>query len=88
MPYKNDSKEVIISLSLRDRTRLKNNYKFLEKPENTKNFINKKGVLENFENVNKNIREEDNIISDNYYDKILNECLVDAANEILEKDRY
>lgn len=87
MPYKSDSKEVIVSLSLRDRNRLKQSYKYLEKPENAKNFVNKKAIMENFENVNKNIREDDNIISDNYYDNILNECLVDAANEILEKER-
>lgn len=87
MPYKSDSNEVIVAMSLRDRNRLKQNYKYLEKPENAKNFVNKKSLLENFENVNKIIREDDNIISDNYYDNILNECLVDAANEILEKER-
>ncbi len=87
MPYKSDSKEVIVSLSLRDRNRLKQSYKFLEKPENVKNFANKKLIMENFENINKDIREDDNIISDNYYDNILNECLVDSANEILEKER-
>jgi hypothetical protein len=87
MPFKSDSKEVILGLSLRDRNRLKQSYKYLEKPDNAKNFVNKKSLLENFENVNKIIREDDNIITDNYYDNILNECLVDAANEILEKER-
>jgi len=87
MPYKSDSKEVIISMSLRDRNRLKQSYKFLEKPDNAKKFINKKKILDNFEIINKNIREDDNIISDNYYDNILNECLIDAANELLEKER-
>ncbi len=52
MPYKSDSKEVIVSLSLRDRNRLKQSYKFLEKPENVKNFANKKLIMENFENIN------------------------------------
>lgn len=75
-------------MSLRDQTKLKNNYKILENPYSPKNFINKKYILENFENTNKNIREDDNIISDNYYDNILNECLIDAGNEILEKERY
>jgi len=87
MPFKCDSKEVIVAMSLRDRNRLKQSYKYLEKPENSKNFVNKKSLLENFENLNKSIREDDNIISDNYYDNILNECMVDAANEILEKER-
>lgn len=87
MPYKTDSKEVVISLALRDRNRIKDCYKILENQELVKNFINKKHVLENFENENKAIREEDNFISDNYYDNILNECLVDAANEVLEKER-
>lgn len=75
-------------MSLRDQTKLKNNYKILENLYCPKNFINKKTILENFENTNKNIREDDNIISDNYYDNILNECLIDAGNEILEKERY
>lgn len=74
-------------MSLRDRNRLKESYKYLEKPENAKNFVSKKVVLENFESINKIIREDDNIISDNYYDNIINECLADAANEILEKER-
>lgn len=87
MPYQSNPKEVIVAMSLRDRNRLKQSYKYLEKPENAKNFVKKKTILENFENVNKSIREDDNIISDNYYDNILNECLVDAANEILEKER-
>jgi hypothetical protein len=77
-----------MALTLKDKDRLMNCYKILDYPEYSKNFINKKAILENFEKINKSIREDDNIITDNYYDNILNECLIDAANEILEKERY
>ena len=74
-------------MSFRDRNRLQNCYKILEEKENIKNFVGKEKVLKNFEPTNKEIRKNDNIISDDYYDKILNECLIDAGNEVMEKER-
>jgi hypothetical protein len=54
---------------------------------NLTNFIEKKKILPDFEKFNKRIREDDSITSDNYYDNILNECMIDAANEIIGKER-
>ena len=28
------------------------------------------------------------MLSDNYYDNIVNECLIDAANELIEAERF
>lgn len=74
-------------MSFRDRNRLQNCYKILEDKENAKNFLNKEKIQKKFEPMNKEIRKDDNIISDDYYDNILNECLIDAGNEIMEKER-
>jgi hypothetical protein len=86
-PYKHNAEEVIIAMSFRDRNRLQNCYKILDDKDHAKNFIKKDKILKQFEPINKEIRKDDNIISDDYYDKILNECLIDAGNEIMEKER-
>ena len=74
-------------MSFRDRNRLQNCYKILDDKDNAKNFVEKENILKKFEPENKQTRKDDNIISDDYYDNILNECLVDAGNEIMEKER-
>lgn len=62
------------------------NYKILK--DNTNNSkLDKQKLIEKVEPINKRIREEDNILMDNYYDNIVNECLIDAANELIEKER-
>jgi hypothetical protein len=89
VPLGHNNTEIIQSLITRDQAVMKRNYKILPKDVEVKanNLIDKKKVLFEFEQVNKNIREDDNITSDNYYDNTLNECMVDAAVELLNKER-
>lgn len=84
-PYTSDSANLIQSLVYRDQNLLKKSFKILD-PKN-KSFLDKKTILSKFEKENKAIREMDNITSDNYYDNILNECMVEAAEEILNNER-
>ena len=38
-------------------------------------------------NQRKQIRIKDNISSDNYYDKMINECIIDTVIELINKER-
>ena len=44
--------------------------------------------MKNFSVINKRIRQEDNITSDNYYDNMMNECVLETALELIEKERF
>ena len=50
-------------------------------------IINKREVMKKFEKENKLLRK-DTLMTDTTYDKILNECVIDASREFLEKERY
>lgn len=84
-PYKANPFELTLGLLTNDVDKVLHNYKIVSKP--TPN-LNKNKILSNFKDTNKQIRETDNILTDNYYDNILNDCLVDASNELLENERY
>lgn len=93
MAYSCDPFKITLGLLTSNKEVLGNNYKVLP-PGATSNehikqgqFLEKKKVLSEFQSVNKRIREEDNVTSDNYYDNILNECVIDAANELIEQER-
>jgi len=87
MPLKNQSVGLMMSLSLQDADMLRDNYKCVLMKENIKDIIDKEKILKKFEPINKQIRSKDNLTSDNFYDKILNECLVDTAIELINKER-
>lgn len=89
VPLSHNNTEVISSLVSRDQPNIKRNYKILPNQiqKESIDLIDKKKVLSSFEKVNRNIREDDNITSDDYYDSTLNECMVDAAVELLNKER-
>jgi hypothetical protein len=55
--------------------------------ELNKNFIDKEKILNDFSETNKNFRIENNIINESYYDNMLNECVIDATNEIISNER-
>ena len=78
----------MISLVLQDAQMLRNNYKKVYYKENIEKIIDKKEILRNFVVINKKIRQEDNITSDNYYDNMINECIVETAIELIEKERF
>ena len=86
-PLRVNETELMNGIMLKDDRILSNpNTIFYNSDIQKKEFINKT-FLKDFEKVDKEIRNEDNIISDEYYDNILNECVVDAANELIEKER-
>ena len=87
MPLKNQSIGLMMSLSLQDADMLRDNYKCNLMKENIKNIIDKEKILKTFEPINKQIRSKDNLASDNFYDNILNECLVDTAIELINRER-
>ena len=87
IPLKVNETQLMNGIMLKDEIILSNpNSIFCNNEIQNKEFINKK-ILKDFENIDKEIRNEDNITSDEYYDNILNECVIDAANELIEKER-
>ena len=73
---------------------LKNDELFLE-PKNlyinkniSKNdYLNKEKILQDLKPIDKKIRKDNNNLDLIEYDNILNECMIDAANELIEKER-
>ena len=86
-PLINHSEKIMISLSLNDEKMLKDNYKLKIFKESIEDIIDKKNILKKFEKINNEIRIKDNISSDNYYDNILNECILDTTIELINKQR-
>jgi hypothetical protein len=86
-PFKNNSKNIMISIKLQDKKMLEDNYKRKILKEDIKDIIDKKNILEKFNKINNEIRIKDNISSDNYYDKMINECIIDTVIEIIKKER-
>ena len=85
---KNDSEKLMISLVLQDAQMLRNNYRKILYKEDLEKILDKKEILKNFAKINKKIRQDDNITTDNYYDNMLNECVLETALELIEKERY
>ena len=87
IPLKNDFEKIIIGLELQNGKMIKDNYKQITFKEEIKDIIDKKYLLKKIENINKELRNKDNIFDDNYYDKILNECIIDTCIELVKKER-
>ena len=86
-PMKNNSEKLMISLALQDAELLRENYKSIDKLKSITKILDKDKLLKNFEPINKKIRNNDNVTSDNFYDKILNDCIIETAIEIINKER-
>ena len=86
-PLKNQSVGLMMSLSLQDADMLRDNYKCILMEESIKKIIDKEKILKKFQPINKHIRSLDNLTSDNFYDNYLNECLIDTAIELINKER-
>ena len=86
-PLRNKSVGLMMSLCLQDADMLRDNYKCTEMKESIRNIINKEGILKKFEPINKQIRSKDKVTSDNFYDNMLNDCLVDTTIELINKER-
>ena len=87
MPLKNNFEKIIIGLELQNSKLIKDNYKNISYKEDLKNIIDKNAILKKIEKYNKDIRNKDNLSDDNYYDKILNECVIDTVIEIIKNER-
>ena len=86
-PMKNNSEKLMMSLALQDAELLRDNYKTTKDLLSMTQIMEKDKILKNFEPINKKLRNIDNITSDNFYDKMLNDCIVETAIEIINKER-
>ena len=86
-PLKNNSDKFMISLALKNRDMLRDNFKCLVKEESIENIIDKDKILKEFSVINKKIRNKDNLTSDDFYDNMLNDCIIDTAIELMYKER-
>ena len=86
-PLKNKSVGLMMSLCLQDADMLRDNYKCSEMKETIRSIINKEGILKKFEPINRQIRSRDKVTSDNFYDNMLNDCLIDTTIELINKER-
>ena len=86
-PLINNSKEIMVALELQNGEMIRDNYKKNFNKEEIKDIIDKEKILKKIEPINKEIRNNDNIFDDNYYDKMLNECIIDTAIEIIKNER-
>ena len=87
IPHKIDEAKMINGLMLKDRNlSITSKIRFCN-DDIMKNKFVEENILNDFEKIDKEIRNNDNIVSDNYYDKILNKCVFDTTNELIEKRR-
>ena len=86
-PLKNNSDKFMISLALKNHEMLKDNFKSLVKEQSIENIIDKQKILKDFSIINKKIRNKDNLVSDDFYDNMLNDCIIDTAIELIYKER-
>ena len=87
VPYKANYEQIIVASFLQDNELLNDCYKELKVKEDLKNIINKKEILEKFNSINRKIRKKKGLEENNFYDNLINECIVDATIEILNKER-
>ena len=86
-PMKNNSEKLMMSLALQDADLLRDNYKTTKNLVSISKILDKEKILKAFEPINKKIRSRDNLTSDNFYDKMLNDCIIETAIEIINKER-
>ena len=86
-PLQNNSAGLMVSLFLQNTEILKQNFKCPYKFQSISDIIDKEKILKIFEPINKKIRFKDNITSDNFYDNMLNECIIETTIEIITNER-
>ena len=87
IPLKIDEAKMINGLMLKDRSlSISSKIRFCNDNITNVKFV-EESILNDFDKIDKEIRNNDNIISDNFYDKILNKCVYDTSNELIEKQR-
>ena len=88
VPLQNNSDKFMISLALKNGEMLHDNFKYLEKEHALEDILNKEKILKQFSIINKKIRNKDNLTSDDFYDNMLNDCIIDTAIELMYKERH
>ena len=93
-PYKNIPKGLITSLLLQDPELLRNNYRVPPSKKEISDIIDKSKLLDAFKQEIKTIRLNENIFTEYSnknkqitYDEMLNNCLIDSAIELINKER-
>ena len=87
VPLRIDEAKMINGLMLKDRSlSISSKIRFCNDDITKVKFVDNK-ILKEFEKIDKEIRNSDNSINDVFYDKILNKCVYDTTNEIIEKQR-
>ena len=88
VPLKVDETKLMNGIMLKDETILSNPESlYINKEIEKQDYLNKEKILKEFYPLNQKIRNENNNENDVEYDTILNECLIDATNELIEKER-
>ena len=89
IPYKSNPFEITLGVLSDNKSKIAQNHKILSFPkEIKKEFLNETHILDQFKSLNSDIRHEDNIASDTYYDAWINQSIIDATKGLIEKDRY
>jgi hypothetical protein len=86
-PYQNIPEGLMTSLSLQDPELLRVNYRVPPLQTEIAEIIDKPKIINEFIPINKAIRVRENILSKENYDMMLNNCLVDSAIELINKER-
>jgi hypothetical protein len=89
IPLKIDEEMIINGLMLKDKSlSISSKIRFCNENITQVKFLNET-ILKDFDKIDKEVRNSnnDNTLNDNYYDKILNKCVYDTTNELIEKQR-
>ncbi len=87
-PFKIDETDLMNRIMLKDEKIISDpDSIYINKDNMNKTFLNKEQILKEFEPINREIREENDNEINVSYDNILNECVIDATNDLLEKER-
>lgn len=86
-PYQNIPDGLMTSLSLQDPDLLRINYRVPPSKVEIAEILDKPKILNEFIPINKQIRLNENFMSEENSDAMLNNCLVDSAIELINKER-
>ena len=87
-PFKIDETQLMNGIMLKnDELFLDPNNLYINKNISKNDFLNKEKILNDLKPIDEKIRKENNNNDLIEYDNILNECMIDAANELIEKER-
>ena len=87
-PYKMDEEKLVKGILFNEpRYTSMSKIHFENEKQIKHEFLDRKKILNEFKNINKIIRNKNNLSDDIIYDEYINKCILDTANEIIEKYR-